>query len=133
MQGGWLLWFRNWCAVWYYIWFPGGLLRPLLYNSSVFSCHLLIFFLPLFGCYGFCPMLCLSLHGMFPWYLQFSWRDLHFFLFYCFSSISLHCSLKKAFLSLLAILWNSAFSGYIFLFTPCFSLLFFPQLFVKTP
>ena len=26
-----------------------------------------------------------------------------------FSSISLHCSLKKAFLSLLAILWNSAF------------------------
>ena len=27
-----------------------------------------------------------------------------------FSSISLHCSLKKAFLSLLAILWNSAFS-----------------------
>ena len=27
-----------------------------------------------------------------------------------FSSISLHCSLKKAFLFLLAILWNSAFS-----------------------
>ena len=27
-----------------------------------------------------------------------------------FSSISLHCSFKKAFLSLLAILWNSAFS-----------------------
>ena len=27
-----------------------------------------------------------------------------------FSSVSLHCSLKKAFLSLLAILWNSAFN-----------------------
>ena len=46
-----------------------------------------------------------------------------------FSSISLHCSLKKAFLSLLAILWNSA----IFPFLPCFSLLFFLQLFVKPP
>ena len=37
------------------------------------------------------------------------------------------CSLKKAFLSLLTILWNSTF-----LFLPC-SLLFFLQLFVKTP
>ena len=44
-----------------------------------------------------------------------------------FSSISLHCSFKKAFLSLLAILWNSAF----FPFLHCFSFLFFLQLFVK--
>ena len=40
-------------------------------------------------------------------YLQFSWRDL--FLILLFSSISLHCSLT-VFFSLLAILWNSAFS-----------------------
>ena len=32
------------------------------------------------------------------------------FPFYLFSSITLHCSFKKAFLSLLAILWNPAFS-----------------------
>jgi len=50
-----------------------------------------------------------------------------------FSSISLHWSLKKAFLSLLAILWNSAFNAYIFPFLLCFSLLFFSQLFVRPP
>ena len=44
---------------------------------------------------------------MIPWYLKFSWRDFPIVLL---SSISLHCSFKKAFLSLLAILWNSAFS-----------------------
>ena len=61
--------------------------------------------------YSFCPLSCPSLHEMFPWYLQFSRRDLEkekVFPILSFSSISLHCSLKKAFLSLLAILWNSA-------------------------
>jgi len=48
-----------------------------------------------------------------------------------FSSISLHWSLRKAFLSLLAILWNSAFNGYIFLFLLCLWLLFFSQLFLR--
>ena len=43
----------------------------------------------------------------------------------------LHWSLRKAFLSLLAILWNSAFS-WEYLFLLCLSL-FFPQLFVKLP
>ena len=33
-----------------------------------------------------------------------------------FSSISLHWSLRKAFLSLLAILWNYGFNGYIYAF-----------------
>ena len=43
------------------------------------------------------------------------------FLILLFSSISLHWSLRKAFLSLLAILWNSAFRwiGYIFPFLFC--------------
>ena len=35
-----------------------------------------------------------------------------------FSSNSLHCSLKKAFLSLLAILWNSAFNWVYLSFSP---------------
>ena len=50
-----------------------------------------------------------------------------------FSSISLHWSLRKAFLSLLAILWNSKFDVYIFPFLLCFSLLFFSQIFVRSP
>ena len=36
-----------------------------------------------------------------------------------FPSISLHCSLRKAVLSLLEILWDSAFSGYSFLYSFC--------------
>ena len=48
-----------------------------------------------------------------------------------FSSISLHWSLRKAYL--LAILWNSASNGYIFTFLLCFLLLFFSQLFVRPP
>ena len=44
------------------------------------------------------------------------------FLILLFSSISLHWSLRKAFLSLLAILWNSASYGYVFPFLLCLSL-----------
>ena len=50
-----------------------------------------------------------------------------------FSSISLQWSQRKAFLSLLAFLWNSDSNGYIFPFLLCLSLLFFPQLFVRPP
>ena len=53
---------------------------------------------------------------MFPWYfLSFLKRSLVFSIL-LFSSISLHWSLRKAFLSLLAILWNSAFKWVCFLF-----------------
>ena len=50
-----------------------------------------------------------------------------------FSSISLHWSLRKAFLSLLAILWNSAFRWIYLLFLFCLLPLFFSQLFVRPP
>src|SRR5574337_1502159 len=41
---------------------------------------------------------------------------------------------EEGFLSLLAILWNSALShGYVIPFLLCFSLLFFSQLFVSPP
>ena len=53
-----------------------------------------------------------------PWYLQFTWRDL-IFLILLFSSISLSCSLN-AFLSLLSILWNSAFSWVYLSLSPFF-------------
>ena len=32
----------------------------------------------------FYPLLCPLLHEIFPWYLQFSWRDCWSFIFYCF-------------------------------------------------
>ena len=51
-----------------------------------------------------------------------------------FSSISLLWSLRKTFLSLLAVLWNSAFKWvYIYPFLLCFSLLIFSQLLVRPP
>ena len=54
---------------------------------------------------------------MFLWYLWFFLkRSLVFPIL--FSSISLHWSLKKAFLSLLAILWNSAFRYLYLSFSP---------------
>ena len=48
-------------------------------------------------------------------------------------SISLHWSLRKAFLCLLAILWNSAFRCLYLSFSPLLSFLFFSQLFVRPP
>ena len=50
-----------------------------------------------------------------------------------FSSVPLHWSLRKAFLSLLAILWDSAFKWVYLSFSLCFSLHIFSQLFVRPP
>ena len=87
------------------IWF----IKIFLYSSSVYSFHLFLissvfsrslpflsFIVPIFG-WNF-PLI-------FPVFLK---KSLVFHLL--FSSIFMHCSLKKAFLSLLFILWNSAFS-----------------------
>ena len=55
---------------------------------------------------------------MFPWYLIiFLKRSLDFPIL-LLSSISLHWSLRKVFLSLLAILWNSAFKWVYVSFSP---------------
>ena len=84
-------------------------LRPLLYTSFVYSCH---FFL--ISSASVRSILSV-LHHTHPW-MKCSSKSPVFlkrslvFPFMLFSSISLHCSLKKAFLSFLAILWNSAFS-----------------------
>ena len=82
--------------------------RPFLYSSSVYSCHLFFNLLLLLCPYHFCPLLCPSLHEVFPWYLIFLKRYLVFPIL-LFSSISLHWLPRKAFLSLLDILWNSAY------------------------
>ena len=106
--------------------------RCILYNYSLYYLHLFLissasirflsflsFIVPIFGW---------DVLLTFPVFLKRS-LVLPFLLF---SSVSLHCSLKKAFLSLLAILWNSAFSWvYLSLFPLLFASLF-PQLFVKS-
>ena len=54
---------------------------------------------------------------MFPWHLIFFKRSLVIPIL-LFSSISLHWSLRKAFLSLFAILWNFAFRCFYLSFSP---------------
>ena len=59
-------------------------LRPVLYSSSVYSWLPLPNFFCLLGPYHFSPLLCPSMHEIFPWYLQVPWRDLCSLPFYCF-------------------------------------------------
>ena len=91
-------------------------MKIFLYSSSVFSCHLFLktsvhsilflsFIVPIFA--WNIPLVSLI----------FCKRSLVFpILLFC--SISLHWSLRKAFLSLLAILWNSAFKWLCLSFPP---------------
>ena len=97
--------------------------RAFLY-SSVYSCHL---FLISSASVRFLPFLSFIV-SIFPLVSPIFLKRSLVFPILLFSSSSLHYSLKKAFLSLLAIPWNSAFIGYIFPFIPCLLLLFFPQL-----
>ena len=85
-------------------------IKTFLDSSSVYSCHLSLissasvnsFWLLSF----IVPILGWNISLLSPIFLK---RFLVFPIL-LFSSISLHCSFKKAFLSLLVILWNSAFS-----------------------
>ena len=52
----------------------GRLGREGLFCVAVLSVPPLVNRLPPFCPHHLCPLLCLSLHEMFPWYLQFSWR-----------------------------------------------------------
>ena len=113
------------------LWLP-GLWRSFLYNSSVYSYHLLLicsasvrsipflsFIEPIFA--QNVPLVS----------LVFLKRSLVFPIL-LFSSITLHWSLRKAFSSLLAVLGTLHSNGNIFPFPLCF-LLFFSQLFVRPP
>ena len=70
---------------------------------------------------------------MFPWYLQFSWRDLYSFPFYCFSLLLCVVHLRK--LSYCSLLFFETLHsvGYIFTFLFCLLLLFFSEIFVRSP
>ena len=101
-------------------------LKSASYYSSVYSCHL---FLISSASVRSIPFLPFSV-PIFAWNvplvsLIFLKRSLVFPIL-LFSSIYLHCSFKKAFLSLLALLWNSAFSWvYLFLWPLLFTFLLF--------
>ena len=101
-------------------------LGPSLYSSSVYSCHLF-----LISSASVRGLLFLSfIVRIFAWnfHLVFPIFSNRFLVFstLLFSSISLHYSLKKVFLCLLAILWNFAFSWiYLFLSPLLFTSLVF--------
>ena len=110
-----------------------GSWRPFMYSFSVYSCHL---FLVSYASVRSMPFLSF-IEPIFAWNfplisLIFLKRSLVFPIL-LFSSISLHWSLRKAFLSLLAIFGTLHSNGNIFPFLLCFSLLFFSQLFVRPP
>ena len=95
-----------------------GSLRFFSYSSYVYSCHL---FLISYASGRSIPFLSFIV-PIFAWNvplvsLIFLKRSLVFPIL-LFSSISLHWSLKRAFLSLLAILWNSAFRCLYLSFSP---------------
>ena len=77
------------------LWLSGSL-KPFLY-SSVYSCHLFLISSSSIRSLLFPSFMVLSLHEIFPWNLQFSWRDLFFSPILLFPSISLYW-LKKPFL-----------------------------------
>ena len=88
-----------------------GSLRPFLWHSSsVYSCHLFLISSASVRSWPFLSFIV----PIFPWNVPLvtliflTWSLV--FLILLFSSISLHCSLTKSFLSLLAIIWISAFS-----------------------
>ena len=105
--------------------------KSFLYISSLYPCHLF-----LITSTSVTSTLFLSfIEPIFAWKillvsLIFLKRSLVFPIL-LFSSICLHWSLRKAFLSLLAILWNSAFRWMNLSFSPLPLLLFFSQLFVR--
>ena len=98
-------------------WWLSGSLRSFLYSSSVYSCHLF-----LISSGSVRSILFLSfIKPIFAWNvplvsLIFLKRSL-VFPSLLFSYISLHWSLRKAFLSLLAIHWNSTFRWVYFSFS----------------
>ena len=101
-----------------------------LYSSYVYSCPL---FLIYFASVRFIPFLSFIV-PIFAWNvplisLIFLKRSLVFPVL-LFSSISLHWLLRKAFLSVLAILWNWALKWVYLSFSPLLFLHFFSQLFV---
>ena len=104
------------CLIWFFCqWYEKLNCKgiSLLRNQKGHYWYLLILLSP----YNLCLLLCPSLHEMSLSIAIFLKRSL-VFLIILFSSISMHWSLRKSFLSLLAILWNSAFKCVYLFFSP---------------
>ena len=102
------------------------LMKIFLYSSCVYSCHLFVISSTSVRSIPFLSFIV----PIFPWNIPlisliFLKRSLVLQIL-MFSSVSLHWSLRKAFLSLLAVLWNSAFRCLYLSFSP---LLFMSLLF----
>ena len=112
-QDAWL-WVSDHTIVIIWVW------RSFLYSSFVYCCYLFLIFSASVRSIPFLSFI----EPIFAWNvpsvsLIFLKRSLVFPIL-LFSFISLHWSLRKAFLFLLAVLWNSAFKWvYLFLFTFC--------------
>ena len=82
----------------------------LLYSSSVYSCYPFLIFSSSVRSLPFLPLIVLIFAWNVPLVSLTLLKRFLIFPMLLFSSISLHCSLKKAFLSLLSLHWNSTFS-----------------------
>ena len=107
-------------------------MKIFLYKSSVYSCHLFLISSGSVRSISFLSFIVVIFAWNVPLVsLIFLKRSLVFPIL-LFSFISLHWSLRKAYLSLL--FFGTLHSdGYIFPFLHCLSLLFFSQLFVRPP
>ena len=90
-----------------------GSWRSFLYSSSMYHCHLFLISSASLRSIAFLSFI----EPIFAWNVPLVSLIL-VFPYLLFSSISLHWSLKKAFLSLVAILWNSAFRCLYLSFSP---------------
>ena len=107
------------------LWLSGS--WSFLYTSSVYSCHFFLISSASVRSKLFLSFIVPIYAWKFPLVsLIFLTRSLVFPIL-LFSSISLHWSLRKAFLSLLVILWNSAFRWVYLSFLLCLSLSSFPS------
>ena len=90
--------------------------RSFLYSSHVYSCYLFLISSALFSPYLFCPY-CANVCMKYSIGISNFLKEISSLPILLLSSISLHWSLKKAFLSLL-FLWNSAFRCLYLSFSP---------------
>ena len=109
----------------------------IIWVMKTFFVQFFVFLPPLLNIFCFLISLLSFLEPIFAWNVSFV--SLIFlnrclvFPILLFSSNSLHWSLREAFFSLLAILWNSAFKWEYLSFCPLLWHLFFSQLFVRPP
>ena len=110
-----------------------GSWRSFLYSSSVYSCQLFLIASASVRSIPFLPFIVPIFAWNVPLVSRIFLKRSLVFLILLFSSISLHWTLRKAFLSLLAVLWNSAFKWVCLFFSllPFASLL--SQLFIRPP